>query len=156
MIDTNFITKNSLKIAEKNRNCSFGRREFGIRAYLPLSLFGFSISPSRDLRGSRRPVGATRLPCAISPSTFFFALLSSLSAFSLSLSRSLCAFRSTRRPTQTRTSAVRLTVEEMRTRGEAQIDPRNDFSDLAMIYYAHSQHHEECIILNEAELESIL
>lgn len=96
-----------------------------------LALLEFSVSPSRDPRGSRRPVGATRLPCAISPSTFFSALLSSRPLF-LSLPRSSHAFRYTRRPAWT--PAIRLTVEEMRTRGEARIDPR-DFSDLAALWF---------------------
>lgn len=67
--------------------------------------------PLGNPRGSRWPVGATRLPCAISPSTSFFASSLSSESRTLSLSRSRsfsrpsCAFRYTRRPA--RTSAIR-------------------------------------------------
>lgn len=133
MTDTNFITKSSYRKSQTNRNCSFRRREFGIRAYLPLSLFRFSVSPSWDPKGSRRPVGATRLPCATSPSTFFFALFlifPGLLSFFLTISVRLSLLA------ETSSDPIRLTVEEMRIRSKTRIDPRNDFSDLAMIYYA--------------------
>lgn len=118
-----FFTLKAFSKSCPGGNCSSRRRGW--------ALLEFSVSPSRDPRGSRRPVGATRLPCAISPSTFFSALLSSRPLF-LSLPRSSHAFR-TRIPAWT--PAIRLTVEEMRTRGEARIDPRDDFSDLAALWF---------------------
>lgn len=72
IIDRSFTRKMFSKVlSDSNYSC----RKAQSRNSNILVILGFSISPSQDLRGSRRPVGATRLPCAISPSTFFFALL---------------------------------------------------------------------------------
>lgn len=124
-LNLNFIVEKTFSKSRWGGNCSSRRRDW---------LFSSSQSPpSRDPRGSRRPVGATRLPCAISPSTFFFALLSSRPLF-LSLPRPPHAFRYTHRPAWT--PAIRLTVEEMRTlEARRGIDLRDDFSDLAALWF---------------------
>jgi len=93
-----------------------------------------SASRSLPLGGSRRPVGATRLPRAISPSTFSFALLSSWLLF-LSLSLSLPLTLDLPLQTSSDRPRHRLTVEEtVRVRAKRDADrSRDDFSDLAAL-----------------------
>lgn len=73
-----------LLIPAARRNYSSLAGEPGFQSVLDL-LSGSRSLPLGDLRGSRRPVGATRLPRAISPSTFSLALLPSWSLSLLSL-----------------------------------------------------------------------
>lgn len=121
MTALNFIVQKAFSKLRSDGNCSSHRRDW-------LEFSVFSLLGSKRLKATR----GSHAPAVRHLSLHLF-LCPPLVPIALSLSSPTHTFRYTHRPAWT--LAIRLTVEEMRTRDEAGIDLRGDFSNLAALWF---------------------